>query len=154
MPHLEDLLPCPSWDGSGIHISYLYISAESVDQLKLFFTGKLERHYSRCRLQEIGNLKKHPNLRTYIVFKDKLDAETYISCIFLKHFQRAIIRVSSQRLCIELGRHQKPCIHGTENMQILQFRGNRWRISFSYPLWIPHPSSSLLPFARKYGWFW
>ena len=44
--------------------------------------------------------------------------ENYISCISMKKYQRAItrFRVSSHRLGIECGRHQKPCIPTEERI--------------------------------------
>ena len=61
------------------------ISAENVDQLKLLFKEKIDGFYSRSWLREISNLEKHPILRTYTVFKEKLCLENYMSCISMKN---------------------------------------------------------------------
>ena len=86
------------------------ISAESINQLKSLFKIELERYYTRNWLKDINNAEKHPILRTYTVFKEKLCLETYIQCMPIKKYQQAIsrFRVSSHRLGIELGRHKKP----------------------------------------------
>ena len=86
------------------------ITVESINQLKSLFKLELERYYTRNWLKDINNAEKHPILRTYTVFKEKLCLETYIQCIPIKKYQQAIsrFRVSSHRLGIELGRHQKP----------------------------------------------
>ena len=57
----------------------------------------------------MNNAEKHPILRTYTMLKEKLCLETYIQCVHIKKYQQAIsrFRVSSHRLGIELGRHQK-----------------------------------------------
>ena len=54
------------------------VSAESINQLKSLFKVELERYYTRNWLKDINNAEKHPILRTYTVFKEKLCLETYI----------------------------------------------------------------------------
>ena len=46
---------------------------------------KIDGFYSRSWLREISNLEKHPILRTYTVFKEKLCLENYMSCISMKN---------------------------------------------------------------------
>ena len=48
------------------------IFVENVEQLKLLFKKKIAGFHSRRWLQESSNLEKHPILRTYIMFKEKL----------------------------------------------------------------------------------
>ena len=48
------------------------ISAENVDQLKLLFKEKIEGFCFRSWLWEISSLEKHPILRIYTVFKEKV----------------------------------------------------------------------------------
>ena len=91
------------WEGQNI-------SAGNVNQLKSYFKVELERHYTRKWLQDINDIEQNPILRTYAVFKEKHCLENYIQCLSFKKYQQAIsrFRVSSHRLGIELGRHQKP----------------------------------------------
>ena len=71
---------------------------------------KLQHNYIREWFREIGNVDRHPILRTYAVFKTKFCQENYIEFLSNKKYQRAISRfwVISHRLGIETGRHEKP----------------------------------------------
>ena len=71
---------------------------------------KLQHNYIRDWFGEIGNVDRHSILRTYAVFKTKFSQENYIEFLSNKKYQCTIshFRVSSHRLGIETGRHEKP----------------------------------------------
>jgi len=81
-------------------------------KMKIDLRDKIENRYVIKWIQEINDTIKHPILRTYIVFKHAFSRERYIESLSIKKYQRAIsrFRVSSHRLGIETGRHQKPYI--------------------------------------------
>ena len=88
-------------------------SPPSVNDIRLLNTQskcKLQHNYIRDWFGEIGNVDRHPILRTYAIFKTKFTQENYMELLSNKKYQRAIsrFRVSSHRLGIETGRHEKP----------------------------------------------
>ena len=78
------------------------------------FLGKLkyimQSQYRSFWYAAINDSNKHPILRTYSLFKSKLNLEKYISYKIPTKYKRLIaqLRVSSHRLRIETGRHDRP----------------------------------------------
>ena len=90
----------------------LLVSVDNFKQLKAGFKNELENCYAQKWIKEINDIDRHPILRTYIGFKNKFCQEKYIERLNIRKYQRAIsrFRVSSHRLGIETGRHQKPSL--------------------------------------------
>ena len=116
-------------------------SPPSVNDIRLLKTQskyKLQHNYIRDWFGEIGNVDRHPILRTYAVFKTKFTQENYIEFLSNKKYQRAIsrFRVSSHRLGIETGRHEKPRV--PPELRLCKYCESeavrRWA-ALSYQLW-------------------
>ena len=108
------LAPCWNhwvWKIYGTNRNYWYLLTIS-RYLKACFKNELENCYAQKWIKEINDLDRHPILRTYIGFKNKFCQEKYIERLNIRKYQRAIsrFRVSSHRLGIETGRHQKPSL--------------------------------------------
>ena len=90
----------------------LLVSVDNFKQLKAGIKNELENCYAQKWIKEINDIDRHPILRTYIGFKNKFCQEKYIERLNIRKYQRAIsrFRVSSHRLGIETGRHQKPSL--------------------------------------------
>ena len=71
--------------------------------------------YSKFRQQWENDISSYDNdeskLRTYVKFKKELNFECYLDVI--KHFETrrnlTRLRISAHNLCIETGRHRRPC---------------------------------------------
>ena len=72
----------------------------------------LQNSYADYWRNEIRNINEHPILRTYSLFKTAHISESYLSINMDTTYKKCIarFRVSSHRLGIETGRHQKPPI--------------------------------------------
>ena len=70
----------------------------------------LQNSYAEYWENEIRNISKHPIMRTYTHFKTIHSSELYLSLNMDTAYEKCIarFRVSSHRLGIETGRHQKP----------------------------------------------
>ena len=90
----------------------LLVSVDNFKQMKAGFKNELENCYAQKWVKEINDINRHPILRTYIGFKNNFCQEKYIERLNIRKYQRAIsrFRVSSHRLGIETGRHQKPSL--------------------------------------------
>ena len=137
------------WEKSGTNknLSHLWTSVNDIRLLKTQSKYKLQHDYIRDWFGEIGNVDRHPILRTYAIFKTKFSQENYIEFLSNKKYQRTIscFRVSSRRLGIETGRHEKPRV--PPELRLCKYCESEAvddELHFFYQLWFSFKSRQIL----------
>ena len=90
----------------------LPLKQNDVDTIASTLKTTIQSRYQAHWVNEINDNSKNPILRTYKLFKLSHHMENYISCKLDNKYKKAIaqFRVSSHKLGIETGRHEKPII--------------------------------------------
>ena len=114
------------------------------------FKTENESRFKRVWNTEVSDIGKNPVLRTYTTFKKSHDMETYLLHVCNYKYRRCIaqFRVSSHRLMIETGRHQKPKL--PLKQRLCQFCDKTWTWWWTASVWIMQVSCPRTTWAVKF----
>ena len=114
------------------------------------FKTENESRFQRVWNTEASDIGKNPVLRTYTTFKKSHDMETYLLHVCNYKHRRCIaqFRVSSNRLRIETGPHQKPKL--PLEQRLCQFCDKKWNCWWTASVWIMQVSCPRTTWAVEF----